>query len=77
LADLRWWEKVFAVAPEKNRVILTLKKSLLNSALPILSPTDAKVGLDVDGLVTQIMDKGMLVELFGGIRAFVPIGEAT
>jgi rRNA biogenesis protein RRP5 len=77
LAD-HWGSKVFAVVPEKNRVILTLKKSLLSSELPVLSgPADAKVGLDVDGVVTQIMEKGMLLDLFGGLRALVPIGEAT
>jgi rRNA biogenesis protein RRP5 len=69
---------VFAISPEKKRVVLTLKKALLDSELPILSaPADVRVGIDVDGVVTQIMEKGMLLDLFGGFRALVPIGEAT
>lgn len=56
---------------------LTLKKSLLNSELPVLSSVEeAQVGQDLDAVVSKVMDKGLFVELFGGMRAFIPIAEA-
>jgi len=76
--DLTLSSQVFSADPSQNRVSLTLKKSLLASDLEIFTGfSDVKVGAVTHGVVTKIMDKGMLVDFFGGIRGLVPIGEAA
>jgi len=68
--------KVFNLDPEKNRVVLTLKRSLVNSELPVLQTfEDAKEGMVLQAIVHTYLEKGVLVELFGGLRAFVGVGE--
>lgn len=72
--------RVFSLDEEKNRVSLTLKKTLLASNLPVLQNfADAKVGTVLHAVVQSFLpgDKDMLVELFGGLRAFVPVAEAA
>lgn len=70
--------QILSVDPEKNRVVLTLKRSLVNSELPIVSTIEeAKVGLVVHAMVQAFLNKDMLVETFGGLRAFVPIAESA
>ena len=69
--------RVFALEPERNRIVLTLKKSLVESELK--TPANAgEVALgDVTmAVVSKILDKGCIVDLFGGARAFVPLSEA-
>lgn len=57
---------------------MTLKKSLISSELPVLAAIeDAKVGQDVDAVVSRVRENGAIVELFGGLKAFVPIGEVS
>lgn len=56
---------------------MTLKKSLLDSELPVVADWDqAKVGVITDGVISKIVEKGAIVDLYGGLRAFVPISEA-
>lgn len=56
---------------------MTLKKSLLESELPIVADWDqAKVGVITDGVISKIVEKGAIIDLYGGLRAFVPISEA-
>jgi rRNA biogenesis protein RRP5 len=70
--------RVFSIEPEKGRVKLTLKKSLLDAAEPVAqSFDDLKVDMVAAGLITKILDKGVLVELFGGYVVYVPIGEVS
>lgn len=70
--------QIFAVDAEKQRISLTLKKSLVGSKLPVCTSfADAQVGKQLDGVVSKVMEKGLLVDLFGGLRALVPIAEAA
>ncbi|EGU12983.1 U3 snoRNP-associated protein Rrp5 [Rhodotorula toruloides ATCC 204091] len=70
--------RVFSVDPEKNRVVLTLKKQLLQTPHPLVTTlSEAKPGLVTDATVTKVLDKSVLVDFFGGVRALVPAAEAA
>lgn len=70
--------QVFSVDPEKNRVVLTLKKQLVQTPQPLVtSLAEAKPGLVTDATVTKVLDKSVLVDFFGGVRALVPAAEAA
>lgn len=71
-------QKVYSIDSEKNRIVLTLKKQLVQSELPIVTKTqEAKIGLITEGAVSKVLEKGILVDFFGGVRAIVPAGEAA
>ncbi|KAK4046291.1 rRNA biogenesis protein rrp5 [Microbotryomycetes sp. JL201] len=69
--------RVFSVDTAKNRVVLTLKKQLVGSdqAIP-RAPSDVRAGLVTPAVVTKVLEKALLVDLFGGTRALVPASEA-
>ncbi|KAF8323027.1 hypothetical protein DL93DRAFT_2049827 [Clavulina sp. PMI_390] len=70
--------RVLSVDEERNRVTLTLKKSLIESDLPLIkSVDDATAGLVTHGVVAKIMPKLVIVNYFGGVRAIIPIGECS
>ncbi|CAE6479265.1 unnamed protein product [Rhizoctonia solani] len=70
--------KVLNVNPERSRILLTLKKSLLESTLPILATfDDAKVGMVTPGIVQRIEERFVILEYYGGVRALVPLNELT
>ena len=63
---------------DKQRISLTLKKSLVGSKLPVAVDFAAvRKNMQLDGVVSKIMDKALLVDLFGGLRALVPIADAA
>lgn len=69
--------RILIVEPARSRVVLTLKKSLVDSELSIPAQLDdLKTGTLTPGVVAKILDKGLVVELFGGMKAFVPQSEA-
>ncbi|KAF8745274.1 S1 RNA binding domain, partial [Rhizoctonia solani] len=70
--------QVLNVNPERNRVLLTLKKSLLDSTLPILAAfEDAKVGIVTPGVVQRIEERFVILEYYGSVKALVPLNELT
>ncbi|CAO1631798.1 unnamed protein product [Sympodiomycopsis kandeliae] len=71
--------RVVNVDSAKNRIVLTLKKSLVSSDLPMISSIqDARIGVVTQATVSKFVEgRGMVVDLFGGLRAFVPTSEAT
>lgn len=70
--------RVFALESARNRVVLTLKKSLVDSDLPVPSCfDDVKTGEITPAVVSKLLDKGCIVDLFGGLRAFIPQSEAS
>ncbi|WVW86696.1 hypothetical protein I302_108750 [Kwoniella bestiolae CBS 10118] len=70
--------RVFAIEPARNRVVLTLKKSLVDSGDSIPQGfSDVQVGQVTPGVIVKIMDKGCIVDLFGGIKAFMPLSESS
>ena len=70
--------RVFSVEPEKGRVKLTLKKSLVEATETVPSGfDDVKVDMVTPGLITKVFEKGCLVELFSGIVVYVPLAEVN
>lgn len=69
--------QVLTVDPDRNRIYLTAKKSLLESTLPILSKfEDAKVGVIAHAVVFKIFERNLIVEFYNGLKATVPGREA-
>ncbi|XP_052099288.1 protein RRP5 homolog [Mytilus californianus] len=65
--------RVLNVDVKKRNVILTHKKMLLNTKLPILTDFDQlKYGMDVEGYIAKITNKGVLVAFFNGMKGWVP-----
>ncbi|EIW86889.1 hypothetical protein CONPUDRAFT_115715 [Coniophora puteana RWD-64-598 SS2] len=70
--------RVLTVDPERKRVVLTAKKTLVDSELPIISSfEDAKVGMVVHAVVFKVFEKGLQLEFFNNVKAFVPVREAS
>lgn len=70
--------RVLAVDPERMRVELTAKKTLIESTLPVLtSIEEAKVGMITDAVVYRVVDKGLIVRFYNDLKAFVPSREAS
>ncbi|KAG8794803.1 rRNA biogenesis protein rrp5 [Ceratobasidium sp. 428] len=70
--------RVLNVDADRSRVRLTLKKSLLESTLPILTSfEDAKVGMVTAGVVQRIEGRFIIVDYYGGVKALVPLNELT
>ncbi|GAA6057842.1 hypothetical protein JCM3770_000609 [Rhodotorula araucariae] len=70
--------RIYSADPEKNRVVLTLKKQLVNTDLPIVARLeDAKVGVVTHATVTKVLEKSVVVDFFGGLRALIPAAEAA
>jgi rRNA biogenesis protein RRP5 len=69
--------QVLAVDPDRKRISLTAKKTLIESSLTIISKfEDARVGLVTHAVVFKITDKGLHVEFYNGLKGFVPAREA-
>ncbi|EIW71695.1 hypothetical protein TREMEDRAFT_27162 [Tremella mesenterica DSM 1558] len=70
--------RVFSLDPARNRVVLTLKRTLIDSPLDI--PTkfeNVRKGQLIPAVISKILDKGCLVDLFGDMKAFLPQSEAS
>ena len=65
------------VDPERKRIALTAKKTLLESDLPVVSKfEDARPGVVTHGVVFRVSEKHVMVEFFNNLKALVPIKEA-
>ncbi|KAF9977457.1 rRNA biogenesis protein rrp5 [Actinomortierella ambigua] len=70
--------RVLSTDPEKGKVSLTCKDSLIKSKLPIItSYEDAEVGALTDGVVYQVNPKGVIVSFFNNVKAFAHISELS
>ncbi|KAH9937237.1 U3 snoRNP-associated protein Rrp5 [Fomitopsis serialis] len=70
--------RVLVVDPERSRIVLTAKKTLLDSPLPIVSRIeDAKEGLITHAVVFKVSDKSVQVEFYNNLKAVVPAREAS
>jgi rRNA biogenesis protein RRP5 len=68
--------RVLAVDPARNRIVLTAKKTLVDSELPVLARwEDVKVGAVAHGVVFRINPKSLQVEFYNTLKAVVPIKE--
>ncbi|KAF9527766.1 hypothetical protein CPB83DRAFT_376457 [Crepidotus variabilis] len=68
--------KVLGVDAERKRIVLSAKKTLLDSTLPILStPEDVKQGIVTHAVVFRTHEKHLMVEFFNNMKAIVPAKE--
>lgn len=69
--------QVLVVDPERKRISLTAKKTLVESSLPIISQfSDAQVGVLTHAVVFKVSDKSLQVEFYNNLKAIVPAREA-
>jgi rRNA biogenesis protein RRP5 len=69
---------VLVVDPDKNRICLTAKKTLLESQLPIIaSIADAEIGALAHAVVYKVSERVLSVEFFNNVKGIVPLREAT
>ncbi|RPD57053.1 U3 snoRNP-associated protein Rrp5 [Lentinus tigrinus ALCF2SS1-6] len=70
--------RVLVVDPDRKRIVLTAKKTLVESNLPIISQfSDAQVGLVTHAVVFKVSEKSLQVEFYNNLKAFVPAREAS
>jgi rRNA biogenesis protein RRP5 len=68
--------KVLVVDPERKRISLTAKKTLINSPLPILSNFEyVRRDALAHAVVFKVDDKHLLVEFYNNLKAVVPLKE--
>ena len=68
---------MLVVDPERKRIVLTAKKTLLESPLPIVSRLEeAQEGLITHAVVFKVSDKSLQVEFYNNLKAIVPAREA-
>ncbi|TFY62849.1 hypothetical protein EVJ58_g3608 [Rhodofomes roseus] len=70
--------RVLVVDPERRRIVLTAKKTLIDSTLPIVSGLeDAREGPITHAVVFKASDKSVQVEFYNNLKAIVPAREAS
>lgn len=68
--------RVLVSDPAKHKILLTHKKTLVTSELPIVSSmTQAKQDLITHGFVTRVESFGVIVSLYGAVHGLVPAAE--
>ena len=69
--------QVLAVDAARKRIVLTAKKTLVESNLPIVSQfSDVQVGIVTHAVVFKVLEKSLQVEFYNNLKAFVPAREA-
>jgi rRNA biogenesis protein RRP5 len=64
--------------PTKRRVIITIKRSIVNSDLPVLTTyEDAKPGMIVHGTISGFRPFGCIISYCNNVRALAPISELS
>jgi rRNA biogenesis protein RRP5 len=70
--------RVMSTDPGKRQIRLTLKKSLVNSDVPILKGyEDAAPGMSSPGTLVNILPSGAVVQFYGRVRGFLPVSEMS
>ncbi|XP_051982643.1 protein RRP5 homolog [Xyrauchen texanus] len=70
--------RVLSVDAQNKRMILTKKKALVESKLPLfLSYSDARVGRISHGVIVSMKDFGCIVRFYGDVKGLVPIQELS
>ncbi|KAJ7042430.1 hypothetical protein C8F04DRAFT_77315 [Mycena alexandri] len=70
--------RVLVVDPERKRISLTAKKTLVESTLPVIATLeDAEVGTVVHAVVFKVFEKHLMVEFFNNLKALVPTREVS
>ncbi|XP_040848106.1 protein RRP5 homolog [Ochotona curzoniae] len=70
--------RVLLCDPEAKKLIMTLKKTLVESKLPAITCyNDAKPGLQTHGVITRVKDYGCLVKFYNDVQGLVPKHELS
>ncbi|XP_010624753.1 protein RRP5 homolog isoform X2 [Fukomys damarensis] len=70
--------RVLLCDPEAKRLIMTLKKTLVISKLPIIACyEDAKPGLQTHGVIHRARDYGCIVRFYNDVQGLVPKHELS
>ena len=70
--------RVLSVIPDKRQLRLTLKKTLVNSDVPVWkSFADLSVGAHSPGTLINILPSGAVVQFYGSVRGFLPVSEMS
>ncbi|KAH7361569.1 rRNA biogenesis protein RRP5 [Plectosphaerella cucumerina] len=70
--------RVLSVRPKKRQMRLTLKKTLVNSDLPIVQDyEDVAVGSQALCTISDISAHGARVEFYKGVRGFLPVAQMS
>lgn len=70
--------RVLSTNPSKKQLRLTLKKSLVNSDLPIVqSFADLSRGLKCVGTIINVTPTGAFVQFYGELRGFLPVEDMS
>lgn len=69
--------RVLEVDPSRNRLRLTLKKSLIESRDPIISSYEIEPGTTSLGTLTSVKANGAVVEFSNGVRGYLPASEMS
>lgn len=70
--------RVLSTHVDRDRVRLTLKKSLVNSDAPaVKSYNELSVGLQVPGTIIKFLRRGVIVAFYGGLKGLLPISEMS
>ncbi|CAH3149742.1 unnamed protein product, partial [Porites evermanni] len=68
--------RVLSVEPDRRRLLLTHKKTMVESDLPFITDySDAKPGVSTHGFITAIKDFGCLVTFYNNVKGLVPRTE--
>ncbi|KAM4852440.1 protein RRP5 homolog [Thomomys bottae] len=70
--------RVLLCDPEAKKLIMTLKKTLIESKLPVItSYNDAKPGLQTHGVILRVRNYGCLVKFYNDVQGLVPKHELS
>ncbi|XP_059955998.1 protein RRP5 homolog isoform X2 [Mesoplodon densirostris] len=70
--------RVLLCDPEARKLLMTLKKTLVESKLPaITSYADAKPGLQTHGFILRVKDYGCIVKFYNDVQGLVPRHELS
>ncbi|KAF8898934.1 hypothetical protein BD779DRAFT_1607574 [Infundibulicybe gibba] len=70
--------RALMVDPDRKRISLTAKRTLVDSTLPILSKVeDAKVGMVAHAVVFKVFDNQLLVEFYNNLKGLIPAKEVS
>ena len=70
--------RVLSVDTSKRQVRLTLKKTLVNSdSTQFMAYEDIQAGMQSPGTIINLIPSGAVVQFYGDVRAFLPVGEMS
>ena len=68
--------QVLVVDPERKRISLTAKRTLIGSTMPVLSKMDdVKTGIVTHAVVFKVSPAKLMVEFYNNLKAIVPAKE--